>query len=150
VDVRGAHRKVFLILLFHLSASLALASCSRPPADATPEGAVRLFLDEMEAAGFDPSATKRVYDLLGPVARANLGERARRTSQLQGRHVEPRDMLAAGLFGLAFRPKAMRSTIVGDRATVDVFGEDPQREHASVLCAHEAAGWRIEPGLPEP
>ncbi len=147
---RPAHRKVFLIFLLRLAGSVALVSCSRPPPDATPEGAVRLFLDEMEAAGFDSSATQRVYDLLGPAARTNLGERARRTSRLQGRHVEPRDMLAAGLFGVAFRPKAMRSTIVGDRATVDVFGEDPQREHASVLCAHEAAGWRIEPALPEP
>jgi len=59
-------------------------------------------------------------------------------------------MLAAGLFGLAFRPKAMHSTVVGDRATVEVFGEDPQSEHASVVCVHEGAGWRIEPGLPEP
>ena len=59
-------------------------------------------------------------------------------------------MIAAGFFGLAFRPKAMRSTGVGERATVEVFGEDPQSEHASVACVHEAAGWRIEPGLPEP
>ena len=150
MHVRAARRKVLLISLLHLASSLAPVSCSRPPPDATPEGAVRLFLDEMEAAGLDSSAAQRVYDLLGPAARANLGERARRTSQLQGHHVEARDMLAAGLFGVAFRPKAMRSTIVGDRATVDVFGEDPQREHASVLCAHQAAGWRIEPGLPEP
>jgi hypothetical protein len=150
VHVSAANGKSFLVFLLRLAAFAVPVACSRPPPDATPEGALRLFLDEMEAAGLDSSATQRVYDLLGPAARANLGERARRTSQLQGRHVEPRDMLAAGLFGVAFRPKAMRSTIVGDRATVDVFGEDPKQEHANVLCAHEAAGWRIEPGLPEP
>jgi hypothetical protein len=130
-----------------LAASLA---CSHPAPEATPEGAVRAFLDVMEAAGDDATLTRRAYELLGPQARANLGERAHRTSQLQGRQVEPWTMLAAGLFGVAFRPKATRATVVGDRATVDVFGEDPQREHASVLCVHESGGWRIEPGLPEP
>jgi hypothetical protein len=124
--------------------------CGRLPPDATPEGALRLFLDDMGAAGDEPPSTRRAFDLLGPTARANLVERARRTSRLQGRQVEPWDMLAAGLFGLAFRPKAMRSTVVGDRATVEVFGEHPQTEHASVVCVHEGGGWRIEPGLPEP
>jgi hypothetical protein len=127
-----------------------LPACSRPPPDATPEGAVHAFLDEMEGAGDDPVVQKRAYQLLGPAARANLGERARRTSGLQGRHVEPWDMMAAGLFGLAFRPQAMRATVVGDRATVDVFGEDPRTQHASVACIREGQVWRIEPGLPEP
>jgi hypothetical protein len=128
----------------------ALLGCSRPPPDATPDGALRLFLDEMDIAGDDVSALHRAYDLLGPAARANLAERARHTSQLQGRQVQPSDMLAAGLFGVAFRPKAMRPTVVGDRATVEVFGEDPQREHASVVCVREGGSWHVEPGLPEP
>jgi hypothetical protein len=98
----------------------------------------------------EPAAIRRAYDLLGPTARANLAGRARRTSRLQGRQVEAWDMLAAGLFGLAFRPKAMRNAVVGDHATVEVFGEDPQSEHASVTCVREAGGWRIEPGFPEP
>jgi hypothetical protein len=109
-----------------------------------------MFLDEMESSSDDITATRRVYDLLGSASRANLDERARRTSQLQGRSVEPWDMLASGLFGVTFRPKAMRGTVVGDRATVDVFGEDPQTEHASVLCVHERGGWHVEAGLPEP
>jgi hypothetical protein len=103
----------------------------------------------MEAAGEDPRVMRKAYDLLGPAARANLTERARRTNELHARQLEPWDMLAAGCFGLAFRPKAMRSTVVGDRATVEVFGADPQNEHASVVCVHEATGWKIEPGLPE-
>jgi len=131
--------------------SLALfAGCSHPPPDATPEGAVRLFLDEMEAAGDDARVMRRAYELLGPAARANLQERARRTSQLQGRQVAPWEMLAAGRFGLTFRLRATRSNRVGDRATVEVLGADPTSEHASVVCVHEPGGWRLEPGLPEP
>jgi hypothetical protein len=139
--------------LFEMFAVALLAiqgnACSHPPPDSTPEGAVRLFLDDMDSSD-DPPAMRRAYELLGPTARANLAGRTRRTSRLQGRQVEPWEMLAAGLFGLAFRPKAMRSTGVGERATVEVFGEDPQTEHAMVACVHDAAGWRIEPGFPEP
>jgi hypothetical protein len=144
--VRWARRSDGRRLALALALAGALA-CSHPPADATPEGAVRLFIDIMDT-GDDTPAMRQAYDLLGPSARANLAGRARRTSLLQGRQVQPWDMLAAGLFGLAFRPKAMRSTGVGERATVEVFGEDPQTEHASVTCVREAAGWRIEPDLP--
>jgi len=131
-------------------AILVACACSRAPPEATPDGALRVFLDDMDSAGDDPSALHRAYDRLGPAARANLAERARRTSQLQGRQVQPPDMLAAGLFGLAFRPKAMHPSVVGDRATVEVFGEDPQSEHASVVCVREGSGWHVEPGFPEP
>jgi hypothetical protein len=136
-----------------LAASIAIAvavGCGRPPPDATPDGATRLFLDSMEAAEDDAREMRRAYNLLGPAGRANLEERARRTSRLQGRQVEPWDMLATGRFGVAFRPKTMRSKIVGDRATVEVLGADPQNERATVVCVHEAGGWRIEPEFPEP
>jgi hypothetical protein len=147
IRMRVSRRSASFVLALVLP---ALASgCSHPPADATPEGALRLFLDDMDD-GDDPTAMRRAYELLGPAARANLAGRAHRTSRLQGRQVEPWDMLAAGLFGLAFRPTSMRGAIVGDRATVEVFGEDPQTEHASVSCVHAGGGWRIEPGFPEP
>ena len=111
---------------------------------------MHLFLDEMEAASDDAREARHAYDLLGPSARANLKERARRTSRLQGRQVQPWDMVAAGRFGVAFRPKIMRSKVVGDRASVEVLGAEPQSEHATVVCVREAGGWRIEPELPEP
>jgi hypothetical protein len=136
-------------LVLATAAALA-AGCNHAPPDSTPEGAVHLFLDEMETASDDPSAMRQVFDLLGPVTRANLQERARRTSQLQGRQVAAWEMLAAGRFGLTFRPKSYRPAKVGDRATVEVLGSDPASERASVVCVHEAGGWRIEPGLPEP
>ncbi len=130
---------------------LALASgCSHAPPDSTPDGAVKLFLDEMEQASDDPRLMHAAFALLGPAARANLEERARRASRLQGRQAQPWEMLAGGRFGLAFRPKAYRPAVVGDRASVEVFGAAPQTEHASVPCVHEPAGWRVEPGLPDP
>jgi hypothetical protein len=139
-----SHRLSALLLL------AALAACSHPPADSTPAGAVKLFLEDMEAADEDPRIMRHAYDLLGPAARANLEERARRTARAQGRQVAPWEMLAAGRFGLAFRPKTMREGKVGDRATVEVLGADPAVEQASVVCVREAGGWRIEPQLPEP
>lgn len=138
-------------LVLALSATfLGISGCSRPPPDATPDHAVRLFLDDMDSAGDDPASMRRAYALLGPSARANLSERARRTSELLGRHIEPSEMLAAGFFGVAFRPMSMRSTVVGDRATIDVFGEDPHSEHATVACVREGLTWRIEPSFPAP
>jgi hypothetical protein len=127
---------------------IGLAGCSRPPPDSTPDSAVRLFLDAMDLAGDDPKAIRRAYDLLGPGARANLAERARRTSALQGRQVEPWEMLADGLFGMSFRARVMRPNVVGNRATVEVTGEGPQ-EHASVICVREGSAWHVEPGFPE-
>jgi hypothetical protein len=86
-------------------------------------------------------------------------------------------MLAAGRFGLAFRPKSMHVAAVGDRATVEVLGADPATERASVTCVYERrqapdeqrspdstdpaagaadpdrrdlGGWRVEPELPDP
>jgi hypothetical protein len=44
----------------------------------------------------------------------------------------------------------MHRAIVGDRASVEIFGASAQTEHANVLCVHEAGGWRVEPGLPDP
>lgn len=127
-----------------------MAGCSHPPPDATPEGALKLFLEDMDESSDDPRLVRRAYALLGPAARANLEERAKRTSRLSGRQVSPWDMLAAGRFGMSFPYKTMRTSVVGERASIEVFGADPATEHASVACVHEADGWRVEPGFPEP
>jgi hypothetical protein len=135
-------------------AGLALAfvavcgACTWPAPDATPEGAVRAWLDRMEASDEDAHAIREAYALLGPTARANLVERAERASRLEGHRVEPWDMLAEGRFGLKFRPKAMVSKIDGEVATVAVTGDEPLSEHALVHCARVAAAWRVEPELP--
>lgn len=114
---------------------------------------MREWLEAMEASGDDPRATRDAYALLGPAARANLSERAERTSLLTGQRAEPHSMIAPGRFGLRFRPRAMKATVTEDRATVDVSG-DGQGERATVRCVRVGAGegavWRVEPELPEP
>ena len=126
-------------------------ACSRPAADASPEGAVRAWLDRMEATDEDAHAIRDAYALLGPAARANLVERAERASRLEGHRVEPWDMLAEGRFGLKFRPKGMVAKIDGATATVAVTGDEPLTEHAMVHCAKVSdapQAWRVEPDLP--
>jgi hypothetical protein len=133
-----------------LAVPLVLASfaCSRPTPDATPEGAVRLFVEKMESSAEDPRAMRDAYQLLGPHARANLKERAERASKGQGHRYEPYEMLAEGRFGLKFRPKAMTARIDGEDAFVEVRGDGPE-EHATVHCTHEGNAWRVEPELPD-
>jgi hypothetical protein len=130
-----------------LGLSLVLASCSRPAPDATPDGALRAWLEHMEGSQDDPRAAREAYRLLGSQARANLAERAARASQMQGRRTEPYELLAAGFFGLEFRPEAMKAVVAGDHATVEVTG-DHGAERVQVTCVHEAGGWRVEPELP--
>lgn len=131
-----------------IALAIACVACTRGAPDATPEGAVRLFVDRMESASDDPRAMHEAYQLLGPHARANLKERADRASRGQGKRYEPWEMLAEGRFALKFRPKAMTARVAGDEATVDVRGDAPE-ERASVHCTRESGAWRIEPDLPE-
>lgn len=107
------------------------------------------WIGHMAASGDDPKEAKAAYELLGPGARANLEERAARASQVEGQHVEARDMLAAGHFGLTFRPRKLKSSLEGTSAVVHVTGGDPS-EAADVRCVREGSAWRIEPELPEP
>src|SRR3954452_21379089 len=95
------------------------ASCSRAAPDATCENAVRLWLERMEASTEDGRAAREAYAILGPTARTNLERRAERASRVQGRQVEPYEMLAEGRFGLKFRPKQMTTRILDDQATVE-------------------------------
>jgi hypothetical protein len=138
----------FFSMLVVQAALATTGGCSRAAPDATPEGAVRLWLEKMESAGDDGRAMKEAYELLGPRARANLKERADRASRGQGRRYEPHEMLAEGRFGLRFRPKTMTSRIDGDDALVEVKGDGPE-QRATVKCTREGAVWRIEPDLPE-
>jgi hypothetical protein len=108
---------------------------------------VRAWLEHMEDSQDDPKEAREAYRLMGPAARANLIERAQRASQMQGRRTEPYELFAAGFFGLKFRPHSMKSTVMGDRATVDVTG-DRGAEHAAVVCVREGSAWRVEPDLP--
>jgi hypothetical protein len=131
-----------------LALTVFVGGCSRPAPDATPDGALRAWLEHMEGSLSDSSEAREAYALLGPAARANLEERAARASQIQGRRTEPYELFAAGPFGLRFRPQSMRATVSGDRAIVDVTGDVRAREQASVVCVRQGEGWRVEPELP--
>jgi hypothetical protein len=126
-----------------------LAACSHAAPNATPEGAVRAWLEHMEESMGSPAEAKEAYALLGPRTQTNLEARAERTSKVEGRRAQAFEMLAEGRFGLKFRPKAMRAVIVGDDATVDVTGDDPSTERAKVVCVKEPDGWHVEADLPE-
>ncbi len=128
--------------------ALAIGACTRTAPDATPEGAVRLFVEKMESGAEDPHSMREAYQLLGPHARANLKERADRASKGQGRRYEPYEMLAEGRFGLKFRPKTMIAKVEGEDAFVEVRGDGPE-ERATVHCVREAPAWRVEPELPD-
>lgn len=143
----GAVASLAAFVMLVMFNALAALGCSRAAPDATPDGALRVFLERMEIATDDPRAMAEAYDLLGKNARANLEERAERASLVEGKRVGPRQMLAMGRFGLRFRPKGMTVRIAGDSAVVSVTGSDPQ-ERADIACVREGAVWRIEPELP--
>lgn len=137
-----------LALGFALALGPLATACTRTAPDATPEGAVRMFVEKMESGAEDPRAMREAYQLLGPHARSNLKERADRASKGQGRRYEPFEMLAEGRFGLKFRPKSMNAKIEGEDAFVEVRGDGPE-ERATVHCVREAPAWRVEPELPD-
>jgi hypothetical protein len=125
-----------------------VAACSRPPPDATPEGAIKTWLERMEAQVSDPQETKTAYAMLSKATHQNLEKRAERASRIEGRRIEPQEMLAQGRFGLRFAPRRFATTTSGDTATVDVTGDDPA-DHASIHCVKEGPAWRVDLTLPE-
>ncbi len=128
--------------------AVALAACSHPAPDSTPEGALRDWLDHMEVQGSDPREAKAAYALLGPATRQNLERRADRASQIEGHHVEPYEVLAEGRFALRFRPKHFNTALSGNEASVDVTGAEPS-DRATMHCVKEGKSWRVELNLPE-
>lgn len=141
LQVAAEHRVRELVVV--LAVALAIA-CSRPPPDATPEGALRLWIERMDQPTFDTMQAQEAYALLGPETRANLEERAGRASRAQGRHLESYEMLALGRFGLKFRPASMHAQTDGDSARVEVVGDDPTVDHATVRMKRESGTWKVE------
>jgi hypothetical protein len=134
-------------LALALLAALAL-SCSRPPPDATPDGAVREWIDRMNAQVDDPREAPAAYALLSKATHENLEKRAERASLIEGRHASGFEMLATGRFALRFAPKRFASRVDGNQATVEVTGEGPD-QHATVHCVKEGRVWRVDLALPE-
>jgi len=128
--------------------TMILAACSRPPPDATPVGAIKTWLERMEAQVSDPAETKSAYAMLSKSTHQNLEKRAERASRIEGRRIEPQEMLAQGRFALRFTPKKFSTQTSGDTATVEVSGDEPTN-HATMHCVKEGPSWRIDLTLPE-
>jgi hypothetical protein len=135
--------RVLLLLLTAL-----ILSCSRPPPDATPEGALREWLDRMDASITDPKKAKDAYALLDKTTQDKLSKRAERSSRIEGHRVEPYEVLAEGRFALRFRLKHVTTAISGNTAIVSVTGDEPM-DVANIKCVKEGTVWRVALELPE-
>lgn len=125
--------------------ALVLATaCADVPSDETPSGALRLFVDAMERSDAEPEALRDAYALMAAPSRRALQERAHLAASLGGREFQPWEMLVRGRFrrSFAFRDRAMREEIHGDRATVTVRGEDGTHS-AQVPLLLESGRWRV-------
>jgi hypothetical protein len=131
---------VFLTIVF--------AACSRPPPDATPEGAIKTWLERMAAQVSDPAETKSAYAMLSKSTHQNLEKRAERASRIEGRRIGPEEMLAQGRFALRFTPRKFSTQTSGDTATVEVSGDEPA-DHSTLHCVKEGAVWRVDLTLPD-
>lgn len=139
--------KRWLVIVGLCLASMGSAGCAPRPANATPEGAVREFIDRMRVVGTDPTASKAAFAMLSKRAQQNLAERAQRYSAASGKTIAPEAMIVPSRFLIRFEPQRMTSTVVGSRALVEVMGLGPD-ERAKVTCAFENEGWRIDLELP--
>ena len=128
--------------------AFALAACSRAAPDATPDGAVREWIDRMSESQSDPAESRAAWALLSQATHESLEKRAERASLIEGRRIEARDVLAPGRFGLRFTPTRYATTVQGSNATVEVSGPEPT-DRATVHCVKEPKGWRVDLALPE-
>jgi hypothetical protein len=120
-----------------LAAALLLGACGA--GTRSPVGAVRALAEA--AADGD---REEVWRLLGPNTRARLEADARRAAEQSGRRVQPpMEMLAVGWFPPRFRVADVREVErAGDRATVEVWGKEGQRE--LVTCVRVSQAWKVE------
>jgi hypothetical protein len=123
------------------------AGCNPRPANATPEGAVREFIDRMRVVSGEPTAAKAAFMLLSKRTRQNLAERAQRYSAASGKTIAPEAMIVPSRFVIRFEPQRMATTVVGSHALVEVIGLGPE-DRAKVTCTFEDDGWRVDLDLP--
>lgn len=135
-----------------LGASFVLFAwgCEEAPTDATPEGALQLFLVAMDRSDHEAGARQEAYELLSAASRHRLEQRAERATALARRRYEPWEMIAQGRYRLRFvaRPNdGIEAEVEGDRAEVIVRGA--QGQVARVPMVRERGRWRIELAIPE-
>jgi hypothetical protein len=135
-----------------LAVAVLLSGCGSESVDGTPEGAVRAFLDAMEGAALQGEDAARAFSLLGPSARANLEERARRVALLAGRKMDPVRTLAFSQYEPRFRVRRLSVRRAGGDAFVTVVGDEAHGEVTTLRCVRSQGpggdGWRVEVDLP--
>lgn len=128
-------------------AAALLASCRSRAPGATPEGAVREFVERMRRVQGDPADAKAAYELLSNSARDNLKARAERYSAASGKAIAPEAMIVPSLFFLRFEPQRYHARISGTYALVEIQGLMPE-DRAQIQCVFEDERWRVDLQMP--
>lgn len=126
---------------------VCIAACSRAPSDATPRGALALFIAAMND-GSDANLEK-AFAFMSEADRAALSKRAELATALSGKDYKGWQMIAPDRFYLNFAVQdgtlGMTETIHGDLATVHLKGRDGGT--ADVALRRESGHWRVVLGL---
>ena len=122
--------------------------CSRAPANATPDGAVRTFVELMGSFDGSSQDAEEAFAMLSERARQNLRDRAERYGAASGRKIAPEAMLVPARTSPRFLAHSYTAEIVGKYALVDIVGVDSSHR-AQVPCVLEEGTWRVDLVLPE-
>lgn len=131
-----------------LALALLLVSCSRTPPNATPDGAVREFVEVIETFDGNEQDAEKLFELLSERAKQNLRTRAERYGAASGKTISPAAMIVPKRVSLRFIPSSYTAQIVGQYALVDVQGVRGS-QRAQIPCVFEEGAWRIDLVLPE-
>ena len=126
----------------------ALGGCEPDAAVATPDGAVRAFVDLVRSYEGNEREAEAIYELLSSRAKSNLQARAERYGAASGKTIEPWAMLVPSRMVPRFSPQGYAAQVVGKYALVEIVGVGPT-EVARVPCVLEEGAWRLDLVLPE-
>jgi hypothetical protein len=137
------------VLVLAIGLASLVSGCGTRAVNATPEGAVREFVERMRRVQGDPADAKAAFDLLSNGAKANLKARAERYSAASGKAIAPEAMIVPSLFLLRFEPERYHAKISGSYALVEAQGLLPE-ERAQIPCVFEEEVWRLDLPVPPP
>lgn len=125
-----------------------VSGCEATPPSATPSGAVREFVERMNAFHGREQDAQALYELLSERSKANLQTRADRYGAASGKKIAPWAMLVPSRTVLRFSPQLYTEQVVGKYALVDIVGVSAEAQ-AQVPCVLEEDRWRVDLVLPE-
>jgi hypothetical protein len=128
--------------------ALTLVACEPARPNASPDGAVREFVEIMRSFNGQDAEAQVLFEMLSERAKANLRTRAERYGAASGKKITPSAMFVPSRLILRFPPQAYSAKIVGRYALVEVMGVSPEHR-AQVPCVFEDGAWRVDLVLPE-